>query len=101
MARQPLRLLVIVCLMASAACAGPRKVAIIAGAPSHGPDVHGWDKDAEFLKQCLQKATNIEPIEIDVHRNGWPQDARALDEVDAIAFLEHFHQEMSLAGEVV
>jgi len=64
----------------------PKKIAFLAGKPSHGEDIHGWEKDAEFVKQCLLHATNIGPVQIDVYNAGWPGDPGALDDVDAIIF---------------
>ena len=47
-----------------------RKVVFIAGKPTHGEGNHEWDKDARFLKQCLEGASNIEPLAIDIHYTG-------------------------------
>ena len=38
------------------ATAKPKKIAFLAGKPSHGEGIHGWEKDAEFVKQCLLHA---------------------------------------------
>ena len=40
----------------------------------------------EFVKRWLQEATNIEPPQIDIYHDGWPQDASVLDGVDAVVF---------------
>ena len=64
-----------------------RKVVFIAGKPTHGEGNHEWDKDARFLKQCLEGASNIEPLAIDIHYNGWPDNPADLDDADAIIFL--------------
>lgn len=66
---------------------GPRKVILIAGKPTHGEGNHEWDKDAQFLKQSLEGATNIEPLDIEIHYNGWPENPANLDDADAIVFL--------------
>ena len=63
-----------------------KKIAFLAGKSSHGEDIHGWEKDAEFVKQCLLHATNIGPVQIDIYTGGWPSDPAALDDVDAIIF---------------
>ncbi|MHC4325279.1 MAG: ThuA domain-containing protein [Planctomycetota bacterium] len=65
----------------------PKTIAFIAGVPSHGEGNHEWDKDAQFLKQCLDGAANIELLNIDIHYNGWPQNPHDLDDADAIVFL--------------
>jgi type 1 glutamine amidotransferase len=72
-------------------------IAFIAGMPSHGADCHGWDKTAAFVKSCLQNATNIEPPQIDIHLDGWPQDAAALDKVDAVVFFADGREHHPLA----
>ena len=64
-----------------------RKVVFIAGKPTHGEGNHEWDKDARFLKQCLEEAPNIEPLDMTIHYNGWPEDPADLDDADAIVFL--------------
>jgi type 1 glutamine amidotransferase len=65
----------------------PRKIAFIAGRPSHGEGNHEWDKDAQFLRQCLHGAANVESLNIDIHYDGWPRDPHDLDDADAIVFL--------------
>ena len=65
----------------------PKTIAFIAGTPSHGEGNHVWDQDAQFLKQCLHGAANIESLKIDIHYDGWPQNPDDLDDVDAIVFL--------------
>ena len=64
-----------------------RKVVFIAGKPTHGKGNHEWDKDARFLKKSFEAATNIEPLAIDIHYNGWPDNPADLDDADAIVFL--------------
>jgi type 1 glutamine amidotransferase len=66
---------------------GKRKVVFIAGKPSHGEGNHEWEKDAQFLKQCLEGAPNVEPLEITIYYNGWPDHPADLDDADAIVFL--------------
>jgi type 1 glutamine amidotransferase len=65
----------------------PKMIAFIAGTPSHGEGNHVWDQDAQFLKQCLHGAANIEDLKIDIHYDGWPQNPDDLDDADAIVFL--------------
>jgi type 1 glutamine amidotransferase len=66
---------------------GITKIALIAAAPSHGEGFHDWDQDAEFIKQCLYEAPNVGDLTIEIHNNGWPKNARDLDDADAIVFL--------------
>ena len=75
----------------------PKKIAFLAGKPSHGDDCHEWYKDVEFVKRWLQEATNIEPPQIDIYHDGWPQDASVLDGVDAIVFFADGREHHPLA----
>jgi len=65
----------------------PKTIAFIAGTPSHGEGNHEWEQDAQFLKQCLNGAPNIETLKIDIHYDGWPENPSDLDDADAIVFL--------------
>ena len=84
---------VLVCIVLSgcgrekAASDKPTKIALIAAAPSHGAGHHDWDQDAQFIKQCLDEAPNVEDLTIDIHYDGWPKNPRDLDDADAIVFL--------------
>ena len=66
---------------------GVDKIVLLAAAPSHGEGHHDWDQDAEFIKQCLLEAPNVEDLTIEIHNNGWPKNPRDLDDADAIVFL--------------
>ncbi len=63
-----------------------KKIVFLAGKPSHGEGNHEWDKNARLVKDCLLQATNIEPLQIEVHDNGWPQNPATLDDADEIVF---------------
>lgn len=64
-----------------------RKVVLLAGKPSHGEGTHDWEQDAEILKASLQGAPDVEPLNIEVHYNGWPENPADLDGADAVVFL--------------
>ncbi|MBN2316498.1 MAG: ThuA domain-containing protein, partial [Sedimentisphaerales bacterium] len=64
-----------------------RKVAFIAGKPSHGEGTHEWEKYAELLKTSLEDAPDVEPLDIRIHYNGWPDNPADLDGADAVIFL--------------
>ncbi|OHB78034.1 MAG: hypothetical protein A2Z25_05070 [Planctomycetes bacterium RBG_16_55_9] len=66
---------------------GKRKVVFLTGTPSHGEGNHEWDKDAQILKECLEGAVDVEPLDIEIHYDGWPQNPASLDNADAIVFL--------------
>jgi type 1 glutamine amidotransferase len=75
----------------------PKRVVFLAGKPSHGEGAHAWDRNARFVKECLQEATNIDPPQIDIYDNGWPQDPRVLDGADAIVFFADGRESHPLA----
>ena len=69
---------------------GGRKVVLIAGKASHGEGCHEWEQDVQLLKQALNNAVRqgqIEPLRIDIYKNGWPENPAVLDDADAIVFL--------------
>jgi len=69
---------------------GGRKVVLIAGKASHGEGCHEWEQDVQLLKQALDNAVRqgqIEPLRIDIYKNGWPENPAVLDDADAIVFL--------------
>ncbi len=74
-----------------------RKIAFLAGKPSHGAGNHEWDQVARFMKECLQQATNIEPMQIDVYDNAWPANPGVLDDADAIVFFADGRESHPLA----
>lgn len=60
----------------------PKKVALIAGRPSHGYGAHEHRAGCMLLADALNSA-NI-GIEATVYTNGWPEDDSVLDQVDSI-----------------
>lgn len=65
--------------------APPRKVVFLAGAPDgHGKGTHEYAKDLQLLKACLDASPNVKGIATEIHTNGWPEDANALNDAAAI-----------------
>lgn len=60
----------------------PKKVALIAGKPSHGYGAHEHRAGCLLLAEALN-ASNL-GIEAAVYTNGWPEDDSVLDNVDSI-----------------
>jgi type 1 glutamine amidotransferase len=58
-----------------------KKVVFIAGSPSHGPGEHEHRAGCLLLQKCLNQLPGFTSI---VHSNGWPKEANAFDEADAI-----------------
>ena len=75
-----------------------KKIAFLAGAPSHGEDCHNWDEYARLVEQRLEGSTNAPPVEITVYDNAWPEDPAVLDAMDAIVFLCDGREHHALAA---
>jgi type 1 glutamine amidotransferase len=75
---------------------GPRRIAFIAGQATHGEGSHSWEGVAQLLKQALLDAPDVEPLRIDIHKDGWPEDPAALDDADAIVFLSDGYKDHPL-----
>lgn len=75
----------------------PKRIAFLVAEPSHGDDVHDWDRDAAFVRECLLRATNIEPPQIEIYDNAWPQEDSVLDDFDAIVFFADGREHHPLA----
>jgi type 1 glutamine amidotransferase len=63
---------------------GLKKIVLIAGAKSHGPGDHEYEKGAKLLKHCLDTSPNVKGVKTEVYLNGWPQNHAALEDVDTI-----------------
>ena len=59
----------------------PKLIVFIAGKPSHGPGQHEYNAGCLLLKQCLDK---LPQVRVTVYTNGWPANADALDNADAV-----------------
>ncbi|HXF11184.1 MAG TPA: hypothetical protein VN625_10400, partial [Desulfuromonadaceae bacterium] len=59
----------------------PKKIALIAGTPSHGPGQHEYNAGCLLLKQCLDK---LPQVQVTVYSGGWPSNSSSLDDVDAV-----------------
>jgi hypothetical protein len=64
--------------------APPKKIVLIAGKKSHGPNTHEYEKGVRLLKHCLDNSPNVRGVEAVVVTDGWPEDARVLDEAATI-----------------
>ncbi|GAB5440950.1 MAG: hypothetical protein Fues2KO_12990 [Fuerstiella sp.] len=60
----------------------PKKVALIAGTPSHGYGSHEHKAGCMLLAQALNNSGL--PVDARVYTNGWPEDDSVLDYVDSI-----------------
>src|SRR5262245_1544166 len=90
--RLPLAALVACLLSAPADAAGPpaprqKKVVLLAGKKSHGPEgngIHDYGWSAKLLKVMLERSNVKDQVRVEVYDGGWPRDPRALDDADTI-----------------
>ncbi|MCL4176398.1 MAG: ThuA domain-containing protein [Verrucomicrobia bacterium] len=61
--------------------AADRKLVIVAGKPSHPPLMHEFNAGCILLHKRLQ---GVPGLEVRLHLNGWPADAKAFDGADAV-----------------
>jgi type 1 glutamine amidotransferase len=58
-----------------------RKLVMLAGRPSHGPMEHEFNAGVLLLRKCLER---IPGLQIEHHRNGWPDSEKAFDGASGI-----------------
>ena len=61
-----------------------KKIVLIAGAKSHGPGEHEYEKGVRLLKHCLDTSPNLRGFKTEVHLDGWPKDEKALDDAATV-----------------
>jgi hypothetical protein len=54
----------------------PKKLVLIAGAPSHPPGMHEFNAGVQLLAKCLK---DFPHLSVSVHLNGWPKNDDAFD----------------------
>ncbi|MFN3649572.1 MAG: ThuA domain-containing protein [Armatimonadota bacterium] len=59
----------------------PRKLVLVAGAPSHPTLMHEFRAGCLLLQKCLR---GVPGLETTLHTGGWPDDPRAFDRADAV-----------------
>ena len=65
----------------------PKKVVLIAGKKSHGPEgngTHDYGWSAKLLKVMLDNSNVRDSLRVEVHLDGWPRDPHTLDDADTI-----------------
>lgn len=61
--------------------AGPAKIVIVAGKPSHGAGEHEFNAGSTLLAKCLRQNGGVEAV---VVKGGWPGDEALLDSASSI-----------------
>ncbi|MEJ7605238.1 MAG: ThuA domain-containing protein [Bryobacteraceae bacterium] len=79
-------LLLLMIFLPQAADCRPRKIVLIAGKKSHGPGVHEYVKSVKLLKVMLDRS-NLKGVRTEIHFNGWPEDAKTLEDADTIVMI--------------
>jgi type 1 glutamine amidotransferase len=77
-------------LSASAADAARKKVVLIAGKKSHGPEgnrIHDYPWSVKLLKVLLERSDVRDKVQVEMHFDGWPKDERALDDAATIMII--------------
>ena len=64
-----------------------KKIILIAGKKSHGPEEHEYIKTVRLIKAMLLKARNVSGISCEIVYNGWPEDPQILDDADLILMI--------------
>ena len=84
-------LLVALALFAvTAAAAEPKRILLIAGAKSHGPEgngIHDYAWSARLLKGLLERAAVREQVRVDLITGGWPGDEAIIDRANTIMII--------------
>lgn len=68
----------------------PRKIVLISGKKSHGPEgngQHDYNWSAKLLKVMLDHSNIKEQIKVEYHLNGWPADEKSLEDADTIMII--------------
>jgi type 1 glutamine amidotransferase len=68
----------------------PKKIVLIAGKKSHGPEgnrIHDYNWSARFLKHVLDRSNIMDRINVEIHLNGWPDDDKSLDSAATIMII--------------
>ena len=86
-----------------------KKIVMVAGTASHGYGAHEFNAGCLLLQKLL--AESHPELQVEVHLNGWPKDARAFEGADALmvfcngggghVFMPHFKELLALADQGV
>src|SRR5262245_41195222 len=63
--------------------AGPKKLVILAGKPSHPPRMHEFNAGVQLLAKCLH---DVPGVKTDIVLNGWPKDEKVFENANAVVF---------------
>ncbi|HEX8914503.1 MAG TPA: ThuA domain-containing protein [Humisphaera sp.] len=75
---------------APAAKPAPKKVVLIAGLKSHGPEgngVHDYNWSVRLLRAMLERGNVKDAVRVEHHLNGWPADPKAVEDADCVVVI--------------
>ncbi len=78
------------CSVALADEVAVRRIVVIAGPKSHGPEgngIHDYAWSARLIKTMLENSSVRDQVQVETWLNGWPTDAGALDDADAVMII--------------
>lgn len=68
----------------------PRKIVLIAGRKSHGPEgnrIHDYPWSVKLLKVLFDHSNVREKVRVETHFDGWPEEERTLEDADTMVFI--------------
>lgn len=68
----------------------PRKIVLIAGKKSHGPEgngIHDYPWSVKLLKVMFDNSNVADRVRVEYHLDGWPEVPRTLDDADTIVVI--------------
>ncbi len=77
-------------LQAAGASSSAKKIVLIAGKKSHGPEgnrIHDYPWSVKLLKVLLDRSNVREQVRVETHFDGWPQDEHTFDDADTIVVI--------------
>src|SRR5262245_12540283 len=74
----------------TAAAPAKKKIVLIAGKKSHGPEgngIHDYGWSVRLLKVMLEHSNVKDQVNVEYHLNGWPRNPATLDDADTIMII--------------
>jgi type 1 glutamine amidotransferase len=68
----------------------PRKIVLIAGKKSHGPEgnrIHDYPWSVKLLKVLFDQSNVRQKVRVETHFDGWPKHERTLDDADTVVVI--------------
>lgn len=90
-----MRYLLVITLLASPLHAAappvqPKKIVLISGKKSHGPEgngIHDYGWSVRLIRTMIQRSNVAQDVRIEAHFGGWPRDPATLNDADSVLIL--------------